>query len=57
MKEKLFVVRKYIKAKSILDAIKKEKEVEPDDIWVDDDWKKQNDNEETKLTSAVGFKQ
>jgi len=41
-KDKLFVVRKYIYAKSVKEAIKKDKTKEVDDCWVDDDWKKEN---------------
>ena len=44
MKEKLFVIRKYIKAKDIQEAIKKEVKQKPDDVWVDEDWKKMNCN-------------
>jgi len=49
---KLFIIRKYILAKSAQDAIKKERFTQVDDVWVDDDWKKeQNDN----LTRVIGF--
>lgn len=52
MKDKLYVVRLYIKAKSAAAAIKKVPTTPVDDVWVDDDWKKaQNDN----LAAAIGF--
>jgi len=35
MKDKLFVARKYIKAKNALEAIKKERKQKPDDVWGD----------------------
>jgi chemotaxis response regulator CheB len=43
--EKLFVVRKYVKAKSAADAIRFEKKQAPDDIWLDDEWKRNNADE------------
>ena len=49
MKEKLFVIKKYIKAYSALDAIEKDKTTPVDDVWVDEDWKKDN------LSNAIGF--
>lgn len=39
-------------AKSAQDALKKEKKVLPDDVWVDEDWKKENPNQ---LESIIGF--
>ena len=48
--DKLFVVRKWIKAKSAKEAIKKDKTHPVDDVWVDDDWRKaQNVETEGKL--------
>jgi hypothetical protein len=40
MKEKLYIVRKYIMAESALDAIKKDKQSKVDDVWLDDDFRK-----------------
>ena len=39
-KEYLYVVQKTIMAKSIPEALKKEKNVRPTDIFIDSDWKK-----------------
>ena len=39
--DKLFIVRKYVRAKSAAEAIKIEKRKAPDDVWLDDDWKKE----------------
>lgn len=47
--DKLFIVRKYILAKSALDAIKKDKFTPVDDVWVDD-YKKPSQG-----ASAIGF--
>lgn len=47
----MYIIRKYIKANSAAEALAKEKEVDADDVWVDDDWKKENQN----MTNAVGF--
>lgn len=52
MKEKRYIVRKYVMAKSCQEALRKEKKVKPDDCWVDEDWKKDNEDE---LVSAIGF--
>lgn len=49
---KLYIVRKYVQATSVQDAIKKEKEALIDDCWLDDDWKKNN---LTSLTDRIGF--
>lgn len=34
--QKIYIVRKYVSAKSIEDAIKKEKDIKPDDVWLTD---------------------
>ncbi len=49
---KRFVVRKYIMAKSVHDALKIERRIRPDDIYVDEDWKRDNPN---RLESCIGF--
>lgn len=51
-KEKLYIVRKYIMAKSAAEAIKKERRIIPDDVWVSDEWIKENKSD---LTSAIGY--
>ena len=38
MKEKQYIVRKYIMAKSASEAIKKEKNMGVDEVFVDEDW-------------------
>ena len=50
--EKMFVIRKYIKARSALEAIQIEKNKPVDDVWVDDEWKKLGNKD---LASAIGF--
>lgn len=50
--QKLFIVKKYIMASSAHEALKKERRVRPDDVWVDDEWKKEKGN---RLESAIGF--
>jgi len=40
--KKLFVIQKYILASSITEALKIENKVKPDEIWLDDDWKRAN---------------
>ena len=41
--DKRFIVRKYIMAQSAADAIKKDKIAPVFDVWVDDDFKKDNE--------------
>lgn len=40
--KKLFIVRKYVEASSAKQAIKLEKKCPIDDVYVDEDWKKNN---------------
>ena len=49
---KLFIVKKYIMATSAHEALKKERKVRPDDVWIDDDWRKEN---KYAQESAIGF--
>lgn len=39
---KRFIVRKYVMAASAAEAIRKERRVSVDDVWVDDEWNKAN---------------
>lgn len=52
MKDKRYIVRKYIMAKSASEALRKEKKVRPDDVYIDGDWQKDNNEH---LVSAIGF--
>lgn len=49
----MYIVRKYVKAFSAIDAIRKEKNVAPRDVFIDDDWRK---NQTDNLADAIGFK-
>ena len=49
---KLYIVRKYVMARSAREAIELSRNREPDDVWVDDEWKKDSKNQ---LSSAIGF--
>lgn len=48
-KEKMYVVKKYIKALSASSAIRLDKTTPVHDVWVDEDWKKNS------LADAIGF--
>lgn len=48
--DKLYVVRKYIRAISAQEAIKKDKVAPVDDVWLDEDYKKS-----AQGASAIGF--
>jgi hypothetical protein len=52
-RKKLFVIRKYVMAKDVIQAIRIERHQKPDDVWLDDDWKKANAEEPT---ATIGFK-
>lgn len=53
LKPKLYVVKKYVKAVSAAEAIRKERKMPVDDVWVDDEWRK---NQRDGLAEAIGFK-
>jgi len=46
-----YIVRKYILANSAQEAIDKDKKTKVHDVWIDDDYKKNNE-----LESCIGFK-
>lgn len=48
-KPKVYVLRKYIKAKNLKEALRLEPKTEVHDAWIDTDWQK------TNLPSAIGF--
>ena len=48
------MVRKYIKARSAADALRRERQFQVDDIWLDDDSKKAN--LETSTGQEMGFR-
>ncbi len=50
---KRFVIKKYVMANSAMEAIKREKLVEVDDLWIDEDWKKEHEFESKK--KPTGF--
>jgi hypothetical protein len=48
--DKLFIVRKYVKARSAEEAIRKERGIAPDECFVDEEWRKANlDSSEGKV--------
>ncbi len=50
--KKMFIVRKYVMAKDVCHAIKLEKTMKPDDVFIDSDWK---EGKSKQLSSAIGF--
>jgi hypothetical protein len=50
--KKLFVIRKYVMAENAKKAIVEEKKHPVDDVWIDDDWKKENLSKDNK---KIGF--
>lgn len=51
-KNKLFIVKTYVMATSASEAIRKSRKLNPDEVWIDDEWKKGQANQ---LASAIGF--
>lgn len=52
MKQKMYVIKKYIPARSAQEAINKEKKVAVDDVFVDAEWA---GGRSPLLSDAVGF--
>ncbi len=42
---KLFVIRKYVYARTAAEALAIQRRIAADDIWLDDDWKKAHPDE------------
>jgi len=53
-KQKLFVIKKYVLADNAFQALKKERKQAPDDCWVDEEWRKKQEDV-NDLQSAIGF--
>lgn len=51
-RDKMFIVRKYIKATSAAEAIRKERKEPVHDVFIDDDWRK---TQHDQLAPAIGF--
>lgn len=49
---KMFIVRKYVMARSVQEALKKEKQAPVHEVFVDDEWSKGN---RTELAAAIGY--
>lgn len=49
--KKLFVIKKYVWAKSAHDALRLEKKTPADDVWIDEEWKKNSNAPK----DAMGF--
>lgn len=50
--EKLFIVKKFVKAVSASDALRKERKIKPHDVYVDTDW---TNGKSGNLAEAIGF--
>ena len=51
--EKRYSVKKFVMAHSCKEAIEKEKNIAPDEVWIDEDWKKEH--ADFKGADAIGF--
>ena len=51
-KQQMYVVKKYVMATDAADVIRKEKTTPISDIWIDEDWRK---NQVDRLENAIGF--
>lgn len=52
MKQNRYIVRKYIMARSAAEAIKKDLKTPAMEVWIDEDYKKEQKDE---LASCIGF--
>ena len=41
-KTKQYIIRKYVMAKDVKEALRKEKQVPADEAWIDPEWQKSN---------------
>jgi hypothetical protein len=51
---KRYIVRKYVMANSAMEAIRNEKKFRVDEVWIDEDWKK--NQEFNPPPTTLGFK-
>lgn len=51
-KQKMYVVKKFIMANSVPDAIRKERKTPVDSVWIDEEWSK---GQAKELAGAIGF--
>lgn len=51
-KLKMYVIKKYVMAKSAAEAIQREPKHPVDSVWIDDDWSK---GQGDRLADAIGF--
>lgn len=49
---KMFIIKKYVRARSASEAIKLDRTIKPDDVWIDEDWRR---NQSDRLADAIGF--
>ena len=54
--KKLYIIQKYVVAESIKSALKIEKSVDVDEIWLDSDWKLKHKPFQTDDKKQIGFK-
>jgi hypothetical protein len=50
--DKMYVIRKYVKASSVAEALRKELSAKPHEVFVDEEWRKANTD---RLADAIGF--
>jgi hypothetical protein len=49
---KQFIIKKYVMARSAKDALSKERKVLADEVWISEEWLKNN----TVISKPIGFK-
>lgn len=52
----VYIIRKYIEAKSLKEAVKLDKKTEPHDVWLTDESSKELQEAILKKKKSVGFK-
>lgn len=51
--KKLFIIKKFVMASSIAEAMRLDRKTKPQEVWIDDDWKK--NNPEIMSDTGMGF--
>lgn len=54
MLERQYIVRKFVMAKTAQEALKREGDIKPDEVWIDDEWAK--NHPAVAQNSRIGYR-
>jgi hypothetical protein len=52
-RQKQYIIKKYVMAFNVQDALRKEKSIRADEAWIDEEWRKENPT----ISHPIGFKE